>query len=60
MIIEKRDGTLEQFNLSKIRNAISNVLEEKDINTVLAKIEKNLPNKDKLTLEEIHDIVERL
>jgi ATP cone domain. len=29
MIIEKRDGTLEQFNLSKIRNAISNVLDEK-------------------------------
>ena len=59
MIIEKRDGTLEQFNLSKIRNAISNVLEEKDINTVLAKIEKNLPKKDKVTVEEIQDIVEK-
>ena len=59
MIIEKRDGTLEQFNLSKIRNAISNVLEEKDINTVLTKIEKNLPKKDKVTVEEIQDIVEK-
>ena len=59
MIIEKRDGTLEQFNLSKIRNAISNVLEEKDISTVLAKIEKNLPKKDKTTVEEIQDIVEK-
>ena len=59
MIIEKRDGTLEQFNLSKIRNAISNVLDEKDINTVLAKIEKNLPKKDKVTVEEIQDIVEK-
>ena len=59
MIIEKRDGTLEQFNLSKIRNAISNVLEEKDINTVLTKIEKNLPKKNKVTVEEIQDIVEK-
>lgn len=59
MIIEKRDGTLEQFNLSKIRNAISNVLDEKDINTVLTKIEKNLPKKDKVTVEEIQDIVEK-
>ena len=59
MIIEKRDGTLEQFNLSKIRNAISNVLEEKDIDTVLTKIEKNLPKKDKVTVEEIQDIVEK-
>lgn len=59
MIIEKRDGTLEQFNLSKIRNAISNVLDEKDINTVLTKIEKNLPKKDKTTVEEIQDIVEK-
>ena len=42
MIIEKRDGTLEQFNLSKIRNAISNVLEEKDINTVRRFINREL------------------